>query len=65
MERDLHYFCRGYLFVDKERKIAKIKTAWKFLIFNYKEIFIMVRYDIYEEKVRGLYKTLEEAGYSL
>ncbi|MDD7165926.1 MAG: hypothetical protein PUI31_04550 [Clostridia bacterium] len=26
---------------------------------------IMVRYDVYEEKVRGLYKTLEEAGYSL
>jgi len=25
----------------------------------------MVRYDVYEEKVRGLYKTLEEAGYSL
>ena len=25
----------------------------------------MVRYDIYEEKVRGLHKTLEEAGYSL
>ena len=26
---------------------------------------IMVRYDVYEEKVRGLYKTWEEAGYSL
>ena len=25
----------------------------------------MVRTDVYEEKVRGLYKTLEEAGYSL
>jgi len=25
----------------------------------------MIRYDIYEEKVRGLYRTLEEAGYSL
>ena len=25
----------------------------------------MVRYDVYEEKVRALYKTLEEAGYSL
>lgn len=30
-----------------------------------KKEIIMVRYDVYEEKVRGLYKTLEEAGYSL
>ena len=30
-----------------------------------KEATKMVRTDVYEEKVRGLYKTLEEAGYSL
>ena len=41
------------------------KKVWNCKYFFNLRRFIMVRYDIYEEKVRGLHKTLEEAGYSL